>query len=100
MAFKAALVFKVELQEVQSSLGVFKGRLEKEYPLSPACSIEAGTSYPCSKAPPIDDFARVGIQWSNTSTHDTLNNVRIHGLDGGMNGPTGDGTVMTNLEIK
>ncbi len=63
------------------------------------CSNEGGTSNHCSKSDPLSDYASVGIYWSNKSTHDTINNITIHGLSGGMLGPTGDGVVMTNLDI-
>ncbi len=64
-----------------------------------SCSNEGGTSNRCSKSNPLSDFASVGIAWSNKSTHDTINNITIHGLAGGMFGPTGDGVIMTNLDI-
>ena len=41
------------------------------------------------------DYAQVGVRFSNASTHDTLTDVRIHGLaDAGIVGPTGDGVVL------
>ncbi len=46
------------------------------------------------------DFAQVGIVLSNTSTHDTLTDLHIHGLAGsGLYGPTGDGVVMDYIDI-
>ena len=54
----------------------------------------------CRSDFPLDDFASTGIYWSNTSTHDTLTNVRVHGLaNAGMTGPTGDGTVFDYVDI-
>lgn len=54
----------------------------------------------CNTSSPLSDFAGSGIQWSNTSTHDTLTDVRVHGMAAlGMLGPTGDGVVMTRLEL-
>lgn len=48
----------------------------------------------------LTDFASGGILWYNTSTHDTLTNVRIHGMaHDGMDGPTGDGTVFKYLDL-
>ncbi len=49
---------------------------------------------------PSQDFAHVGVAFTNTSTHDTLTDVRIHGLgDSGIVGPTGDGVVMDYVEV-
>ncbi len=46
------------------------------------------------------DFAQNGIALSNTSTHDTLTDVHIHGLaTNGITGPTGDGVVMDYVDI-
>jgi len=46
------------------------------------------------------DFAQNGIALSNTSTHDTLTDVHIHGLaTNGISGPTGDGVVMDYVDI-
>jgi hypothetical protein len=46
------------------------------------------------------DYARNGIKLSNTSTHDTLTDVRLHGLSSsGLFGPTGDGFVMTRIDV-
>lgn len=48
----------------------------------------------------LTDFAKNGISWSNQSTHDTLTDVRIHGMaSAGMIGPTGDGVVMKHLDV-
>jgi hypothetical protein len=48
----------------------------------------------------VQDFARYGIKFSNTSTHDTLTDVRIHGMSlDGINGPTGDGFVGIDVAI-
>ncbi len=54
----------------------------------------------CNTNFPIDDYAGTGIGWSNTSTNDTITDVRIHGMAAlGMSGPTGDGVVMTGIDI-
>jgi hypothetical protein len=46
------------------------------------------------------DFAQNGIGFSNTSTHDTLTDIHIHGLaTDGIAGPTGDGVVMDYVDI-
>jgi hypothetical protein len=46
------------------------------------------------------DFAQVGIQFSNTSTHDTVTDVHIHGMAGsGLYGPTGDGLVLSYVDL-
>jgi hypothetical protein len=46
------------------------------------------------------DFAQNGIAFSNTSTHDTLTDVHIHGLaTNGISGPTGDGVVMDYVDM-
>lgn len=46
------------------------------------------------------DFATNGITWSNTSTNDTVTDVRIHGMGAaGMLGPTGDGVTMSYLDL-
>ena len=48
----------------------------------------------------LTDFAKNGISWGNTSTHDTLNDVHIHGMaSAGMIGPTGDGVEMHYLDV-
>jgi hypothetical protein len=48
----------------------------------------------------LSDYAKNGIGWSNTSTHDTVTDVRIHGLaQAGMIGPTGDGVVMSYVDL-
>jgi hypothetical protein len=48
----------------------------------------------------VADFAQTGIEFSNTTTHLTLNNIRAHGLAvEGFWGPTGDGTVMKNIDL-
>ena len=60
----------------------------------------ASQTHTCKSNFPLDDYASNGIYWSNTSTHDTLTDVRIHGLaSAGMIGPTGDGTVFSYLDI-
>jgi hypothetical protein len=54
----------------------------------------------CNSNYPVGDFATDGIGWSNTSTNDTLTDVRIHGMSRtGMIGPTGTGVVMTDIAI-
>lgn len=46
------------------------------------------------------DFALNGILFSNKSTHDTLTDVRVHGLAAnGIHGATGDGVVMDRIDI-
>lgn len=62
---------------------------------------KAGQANSCNKdIGSLSDFAANGIAWSNTSTHNTLTDVRIHGMAAaGMVGPTGDGTVFTDLEL-
>jgi hypothetical protein len=48
----------------------------------------------------LDDFAGTGISWSRTSTHDSVTDVRIHGMaTAGMVGPTGDGVVFDYLDL-
>ncbi len=59
-----------------------------------------GQQNACKTDFPLSDYATNGIQWNNKSTHDTLTDVRVHGLaSGGMGGPTGDGVVMTDVAI-
>jgi len=46
------------------------------------------------------DFAQVGIRFTNTTTNDTLTDIRLHGLAGsGILGPTGDGVVLDHVDI-
>jgi hypothetical protein len=46
------------------------------------------------------DWAQNGIAFQNTSTHDTLTDVHIHGLaTNGISGPTGDGVVMDYVDV-
>ena len=47
------------------------------------------------------DYALIGIQLGNTSTHDTLTDLRLFvGLLGtGLFGPAGDGVVMDYIDI-
>jgi hypothetical protein len=46
------------------------------------------------------DFAQNGIVFSDTSTHDTLTDVRVHGMaTNGIFGPTGDGVVADYIDI-
>ena len=48
----------------------------------------------------IADFAGSGIQFNNTSTHDTLTDIRVHGLAySGIAGPTGDGVVLNYVDV-
>lgn len=64
-----------------------------------ACG-RSGQAKGCSHDVPMDDYAVEGINWSNGSTHDVLNDIRIHGLAfSGMGGPTGEGVEMHNLEL-
>lgn len=54
----------------------------------------------CNTNYPLDDYSGIGIAWSNTANHDTITDVRIHGMASlGMSGPTGDGVVMTGVDI-
>jgi hypothetical protein len=54
----------------------------------------------CNTNFPIDDYAGTGIVWNNSSTNDTITDVRIHGMASvGMFGPTGNGVVMTGLDL-
>jgi hypothetical protein len=58
-----------------------------------AVSCETGGNVP-------SDFASNGIRLNNTSTHDTLTDVRVHGLAAdGIIGAPGDGFVATDLAI-
>ena len=46
------------------------------------------------------DFAQNAVLFSNRSTHDSLTDVHIHGMAAeGIYGPTGDGVVMTRIDI-
>lgn len=64
-----------------------------------ACG-RSGQARQCSHDTPVDDYTLVGIGWSNTSTHDMLTDIRIHGLAfAGMGGPTGDGVEMHFVDI-
>jgi hypothetical protein len=46
------------------------------------------------------DFAQIGIIFSNTSTNDTLTDVHIHGMaSSGLAGPTGDGVVLKYVDL-
>jgi hypothetical protein len=46
------------------------------------------------------DFAQNAILFSNTSTHDTLTDLHIHGMaTNGIYGPTGDGVVMDYIDM-
>jgi hypothetical protein len=48
----------------------------------------------------MSDYAQNGIKFTNTSTHDTLTDMSIHGLASfGMYGPTGTGTVINRISI-
>jgi hypothetical protein len=48
----------------------------------------------------VNDFALLGIAFSNSSNHITLTDVRVHGLSSdGIYGATGDGFVGTDLAI-
>lgn len=54
----------------------------------------------CNTNFPLSDYAGSGIGWSNTSTNDSVTDVRIHGMASlGMAGPTGDGVIMKGLDI-
>lgn len=59
----------------------------------------SGQATKCSTGFPLSDYATTGISWSNTSTHDTLTDVHVHGMaSAGMIGPTGDGVVMSYID--
>jgi hypothetical protein len=46
------------------------------------------------------DYATSGISWSNSSTHDSLTDVRVHGMAAtGMIGPTGDQDTFSYLDL-
>ncbi len=48
----------------------------------------------------LSDFAGTGVYWDNASSHVTMSDVHVHGLaKNGMQGPTGDGTVLTRVDI-
>lgn len=60
----------------------------------------SGQAKGCNTNFPIDDYATNGIYWDNTSTHDTITNVRVHGMAStGMMGPTGDAVTMSGIDI-
>lgn len=64
-----------------------------------SCGKSAQT-HGCKTSYPLDDYAGNGISWSNTSTHDTLTDIHIHGMaSSGMVGPVGDGMVFSYLDI-
>jgi hypothetical protein len=46
------------------------------------------------------DFAQIGIIFSNTSTQDTLTDIHIHGMaSSGIAGPTGNGVVLNFVDM-
>lgn len=46
------------------------------------------------------DWAANGIAFSNQSTHDTVTDVRIHGMaSNGIMGPTGDGVLLDHVDL-
>ena len=54
----------------------------------------------CNAGGVMQDYANNAIQWSNTSTHDVLTDIHIHGMaSAGMIGPTGDGVEMHYLDL-
>jgi len=60
----------------------------------------SGQQTGCSTGLVETNFAGEGIGWANTSTNDTVTDVRIHGMAVlGMYGPTGDGVVMTRIDL-
>ena len=65
------------------------------------CALTGSATTPCNTNPgEMTDHAKIGINFRNTATHITLNNIRTHGLSGsGWGGPTGDGFVATNVDI-
>jgi hypothetical protein len=57
-----------------------------------------GSGNQCSKNYPLSDYAQNGIQTSNKTTNLSVTNVVIHGfVNTGWFGPTGNGTVLTNI---
>lgn len=59
-----------------------------------------GQANGCHRDFPLSDYAATAIAFSNTSAHDTLTDVRVHGLaSAGMSGPTGDGVVLKNIDL-
>lgn len=66
--------------------------------LSP-CGKIAQTTH-CQTSYPLDDYADDGLVFSNKSTHDTVSDVRIHGMAStGIIGPTGDGMVLNDVAL-
>ncbi len=46
------------------------------------------------------DYGHVGVAFTNTSTHDTVTDVHIHGMgESGLAGPTGDGVVLDYIDV-
>ena len=61
---------------------------------------KAGQVSGCNTNFPLSDYSDDGIALSNTSTHDTLTHIRIHGMTNvGLYGPTGDGFTMQDIQI-
>ncbi|HEY4379993.1 MAG TPA: hypothetical protein VGN01_06570 [Acidobacteriaceae bacterium] len=59
-----------------------------------------GQASACKTDYPVGDFSTDGLGWSNTSTNDTVTDMRIHGMArAGMIGPTGTGVVITDIEL-
>jgi hypothetical protein len=62
------------------------------------CGRDGGDTVSCTNG--VNDFASLGIYFTNSANHVTLTDVRVHGLAGaGIYGPTGDGFVGTDLAI-
>ena len=64
-----------------------------------ACG-RATLNTPCHTSYPLDDYANAGIVTSNKTTNTTFTDINIHGMAAeGMLGPTGDGVVLTRVNI-
>jgi hypothetical protein len=65
-----------------------------------SCGVASQANTCTSSVGSLSDYAKMGLEWSNSSTHDTLTDVRVHGLaSAGMLGPTGDGMVFSHLDL-
>lgn len=64
-----------------------------------ACGVSSN-AYTCRPNPPMDDYAKEGISFANTTTHLFLQDIRIHGLaGGGIAGPTGDSVELHYVDV-
>jgi hypothetical protein len=65
-----------------------------------SCGVAAQKNTCVSTVGTLSDYAKMGVEWSNASTNDTMTDVRMHGLaSSGMYGPTGDNVVLTRLAL-